>query len=394
MTTLFPWLADPDWSRGVTEQLEWKTDVLQSPTGAEQRISRRLSPRRTFEFTTLVHDTGRQRFENMLWQGCAGTWAMPVYPDVFALPAAVSSGVAALSIPTAGRDFTVGGTVLLKTDESPAATSRMVTIAGIAGNVLQLASPLTDNWPAGSLVYPVRKAVLTEPPSLSRLTGSATTAQVRFRIAEHNAFSDAPVLTQYRGHPVLESETDWGESVSGSYQPLIRELDNSSSIPYRLDTAGRPFWRQTHNWFTVNRQAQTSLRQLLWYLRGRQRPIWVPGQTLDFSPRSAISGNSVDVVEAGFTELGIRPGHRDICILLADGTRYYRRIAAVSLVSGAERLVLDGDAINTGSHPIVSISLMTLARQDTDSVSWEHVTDADGVARVATTFTGVRDELE
>lgn len=394
MTTLFPWLADPDWSRGVTETLEWKTDVLQSPTGAEQRISRRLSPRRTFEFTTLVHDTGRQRFENMLWQGCAGTWVMPVYPDVFALPAAVSSGVTALSIPTAGRDFTVGGTVLLKTDESPAATSRMVTIAGIAGNVLQLASPLTDNWPAGSLVYPVRKAVLTEPLSLSRLTGSATTAQVRFRIAEHNAFSDAPVLTQYRGHPVLESETDWGESVSGSYQPLIRELDNSSSIPYRLDTAGRPFWRQTHNWFTVNRQAQTSLRQLLWYLRGRQRPIWVPGQTLDFSPRSAISGNSVDVVEAGFTELGIRPGRRDICILLADGTRYYRRIAAVSLVSGAERLVLDGDAINTGSHPIVSVSLMTLARQDADSVSWEHVTDADGVARVATTFTGVRDELE
>ncbi|EOY8031159.1 hypothetical protein RCE97_02040 [Klebsiella pneumoniae] len=394
MTTLFPWLADPDWSRGVTETLEWKTDVLQSPTGAEQRISRRLSPRRTFEFTTLVHDTGRQRFENMLWQGCAGTWAMPVYPDVFALPAAVSSGVTALSMPTAGRDFTVGGTVLLKTDESPAATSRMVTIAGIAGNVLQLASPLTDSWPAGTLVYPVRPAVLAEPPSLSRLTDTATTAQVRFRIAEHNAFSDAPVVTQYRGHPVLESETDWGESVSGSYQPLIRELDNSSSIPYRLDTAGRPFWRQTHNWFTVNRQAQTSLRQLLWYLRGRQRPIWVPGQTLDFSPRSAISGNSVDVVEAGFTELGIRPGRRDICILLADGTRYYRRIAAVSLVSGAERLVLDGDAINTGSHPIVSVSLMTLARQDTDSVSWEHVTDADGVARVATTFTGVRDELE
>ncbi|EJG2382498.1 hypothetical protein AM381_RS20220 [Raoultella ornithinolytica] len=394
MTTFFPWMADPDWSRGVTETLEWKTDVLQSPTGAEQRISRRLSPRRTFEFTTLVHDTGRQRFENMLWQGCAGTWAMPVYPDVFALPAAVSSGVTALSMPTAGRDFTVGGTVLLKTDESPAATSRMVTIAGIAGNVLQLASPLTDSWPAGTLVYPVRPAVLAEPPSLSRLTDTATTAQVRFRIAEHNAFSDAPVLTQYRGHPVLESETDWGESVSGSYQPLIRELDNSSSIPYRLDTAGRPFWRQTHNWFTVNRQAQTSLRQLLWYLRGRQRPIWVPGQTLDFSPRSAISGNSVDVLEAGFTELGIRPGRRDICILLADGTRYYRRIADVSLVSGAERLVLDGDAINTDSHPIVSVSLMTLARQDTDSVSWEHVTDADGVARVATTFTGVRDELE
>lgn len=394
MTTLFPWLADPDWSRGMTETLEWKTDVLQSPTGAEQRISRRLSPRRTFEFTTLVHDTGRQRFENMLWQGCAGTWAMPVYPDVFALPAAVSSGTTVLSIPTPGRDFSVGGTVLLKTDESPDATSRMATVAAMTGDALQLVSPLTDNWPAGSLVYPVRPAVLTEPPSLSRLTDTATSAQVRFRIAEHNAFSDAPVLTQYRGHPVLETETDWSESVSASYQPLIRELDNSSGIPYRLDTAGRPFWKQTHSWFNVNRQAQMSLRQLLWYLRGRLRPIWVPSQMLDFSPMSAISGHSVDVIEAGFTELGIRPGRRDICILLADGSRHYRRITAVSLVSGVERLVLDGDAISADQHQIVSVSLMTLVRQDADSVSWEHVTDADGVARVATTFTGVRDELE
>lgn len=318
---------------------------------------------------------------------------MPVYPDVFALPAAVSSGATALSIPTSGRDFSVGGTVLLKTDESPDATSRMATVAAMTGDVLQLVSPLTDSWPAGSLVYPVRPAVLTEPPSLSRLTDTATSAQVRFRIAEHNTFSDAPVLTQYRGHPVLETETDWSESVSASYQPLIRELDNSSGIPYRLDTAGRPFWRQTHNWFTVNRQAQTSLRQLLWYLRGRQRPIWVPSQMLDFSPTSAISGHSVDVIEAGFTELGIRPGRRDICILLADGTRYYRRIIAVSLVSGVERLVLDGDAISAGQHQIVSISLMTRP-PDADSVSREHVTDADGVARVATTFTGVRDELE
>ncbi|MFT0699365.1 MULTISPECIES: phage tail protein [Enterobacteriaceae] len=394
MTTLFPWLADPDWSRGVTETLEWKTDVLQSPTGAEQRISRRLSPRRTFEFTAMLYDTARQRFEHMLWQGCAGTWAMPVYPDVYALQVAVSSGATALSIPTAGRDFTVGGTVLLKTDESPDATSRMATIAGMTGDALQLGSPLTDNWPAGSLVYPVRPAVLTEPPSLSRLTDTAMTAQVRFRIAEHNTFSDLPVLTQYRGHPVLESETDWGESVSGSYQPLIRELDNGSSVPFRIDTAGRPFWRQTHNWFTVNRPAQTSLRQLLWYLRGRQRPIWVSGQMLDFSPTTGIHGNSVDVVGVGFVGPGICQGRRDVCILLADGSRHYRRITAVFRVNGAERLVFDGNAITADQHQIVSISLMTLARQDTDSVSWEHMTDADGVARAATTFTGVRDELE
>jgi hypothetical protein len=134
-------------------------------------------------------------------------------------------------------------------------------------------------------VYPVRPAVLTEPPSLSRLTDTATTAQVRFRIAEHNAFSDAPVLTQYRGHPVLESETDWGESVSGSYQPLIRELDNGSSVPFRIDTAGRPFWRQTHNWFTVNRPAQTPCASFCGTSGGVSARYGCPGRRWTFPRR-------------------------------------------------------------------------------------------------------------
>ncbi|QLV87848.1 phage tail protein [Citrobacter sp. RHBSTW-00678] len=395
MTTLIPWLADPEWSRGVTEMLEWKTDVLQSPTGAEQRISRRLSPRRSFEFTVLLYDTDRQRFENTLWQGYAGVWAMPVFPDVFALPVAVHSGAVSLAVPTTGRDFSVGGTALLKSGEAFGATSRQVTVAGITPDAIQLAVPLTDSWPAGSLIYPVRPAVLTEPPSLSRLTDTVMTAQVRLRIGEHTAFSDTPVLAQYRGHPVLESETDWSDAVSSSYQPLLRELDNGSSVPYRLDTAGRPFWQQTHNWTLSGRTAQYSLRQLLWFLRGRQRAIWVPHGTSDFTPVSGINGNAFDIAEAGFAELGVRPGRRDIRILLADGTRHYRRVTAVTLAgSGTERIAIDGSTLSASRSQILSVSLMTLARQDQDSVSWDHVTDADGVARVSTTFTGVRDELE
>ena len=57
----FLWQVEPDWTNGITETLEWKTDILQSYSGAEQRIARRLSPRRTFEFTILINGNERAR---------------------------------------------------------------------------------------------------------------------------------------------------------------------------------------------------------------------------------------------------------------------------------------------------------------------------------------------
>ena len=45
-----PLPLSPNWSHGITETLEWKTNVHQSQTGAEQRVAMRLTPRRTFEF--------------------------------------------------------------------------------------------------------------------------------------------------------------------------------------------------------------------------------------------------------------------------------------------------------------------------------------------------------
>ncbi|AGF89702.1 hypothetical protein SP099_00290, partial [Salmonella phage FSL SP-099] len=43
----------PNWKDGVTERIEWQTDVMISESGAEQRRPIRLHPRRSFEATFL-----------------------------------------------------------------------------------------------------------------------------------------------------------------------------------------------------------------------------------------------------------------------------------------------------------------------------------------------------
>ena len=64
------WTFPPNWNSPIKETLEWLTDVLQSPSGAEQRRALRLAPRRSFTFEVLVHQAQRTRAD--LWAHVLG----------------------------------------------------------------------------------------------------------------------------------------------------------------------------------------------------------------------------------------------------------------------------------------------------------------------------------
>lgn len=393
---LSPWLIEPDWQDGIKETLEWKTDVLPSPTGAEQRIARRLSPRRTFEFSIIIGNNDRQRFENTLFAAGAAEWAMPVFADIAVLSAEHPAGTTQITVSTVGRDFTVGGAVLLMSGLGLSADVGLATVTAISASAITLNAPLPVIWPAGSLLYPVRPAVLTDPPALTRYTDSLMSAQIRFRVTEHNAHSDSiQALPVYRHHPVLEPASDWSEQITSQYLRMLQELDNGSGIPVRMDTARRAFLLMSHHWTSVGREQQAALRRLFYFLRGRQRAIWVSSGCSDFTPVSGLANGTIDVEYAAFAELGVVNGRCDLRIQLTDGTHLYRRITGVAIIDDAvERLALDGDHITVDLNQIVSISYLTLCRQESDSVAWQHVTDADGLATISTMFRGVRDELE
>lgn len=381
------WLPEPDWSEGVTETLEWLTRIYESPTASEQRVAVRLSPRRTFEFKIMLDGVDRQRWENRLAGNGSGVWLMPVFPDVAVLATAIGAGDTTIYLDTAGRDFQPGSAVLLRHGDAVDA----VEIADVAADVIELAEPPSQSWPAGTRLWPARRAVLTDPPAISRITDDVINARVRLRINESNpAPENAGALALYRGQPVLTVSSDWSQDVSAEYQRLQQLLDNSTGIPLITDTAGRTFVAEAHAWVQIGRDGQRRLRELLFWLRGRQRVLWVPGKSADLTPL-AVAGNVLDVVA---TDYELQLGRRDIQIRLHDGQTLYRRITGVTVDGDAERLALDGDELDVNAGAIKSISFMRLCRLNSDAVSWQHVTDADGLATIDIVFREVRDELE
>ena len=390
----FLWQVEPDWTNGITETLEWKTDILQSYSGAEQRIARRLSPRRTFEFSILINGNERARFENKLAYVGGNSWYFPIFTDVTYLETNVDLNTTVLPCNTTGRDFVslslVGSEMCIRDRNQ----SALLEVVDVNENSITLINPLKLRFNAGACIYPVRLAVLTDVPKLTHYNDDLLSAQIRFRISEHNAFSnDISYLPIYRHFPVLTMYPDWSESLKGQYERFLIELDNGSSIPTRLDTAKLPFWVQEFRWFVTDRTEQMLLRKLFYYLTGSQKCIWVSTQISDFNV-IAVNGQILDIENVGFYEIGLMPGRKDVVITLCNGDVLYRRIETVAAVSDEiERLLLN-DSINVNTEDILSVSFLTLCRLDSDSVSWEHVTDADGLANITCSFRGIRDELE
>lgn len=388
------WSFMPDWSEDVTENLEWLTRVHQSVTAAEQRIARRLSPRRTFEFKVIFSEVERQLFESALYGYGSRVWSLPIFTDYARLLQPVQQGAVELPINTVGYDFSVGGRAILMTGSN----KEMVEITALEPSKITVKRPIVGNYDQSfTAIYPLRSAVLTDMPQVRRLSDNVSTAQIRLQLHEHNAWSDdVSHLPTYRNHPVLEPTSEWSEDITAQYARLIKTLDNETGLPYYLDTANKAMQITANRFLASGREEQRKLRNLFYYLRGRQRAIWVATSSTDVTPVGDIVGKTLDIAYINYTgALQKQTGRQDVRIECTGGRIFYRRIVSSSVINSAtERLAFDGDTLNIKQAEILKISYLTLSRLESDTVSWVHHTDADGAATVTVSFRGLRDELE
>lgn len=390
---IVPWAFAPDWSANITERLEWLTDVLSNPQGAEQRRALRISPRRSLDATMLVEGAERALFDLALAGWGRRVWAIPIWYDVQELAADLAAGSMRINCAVELREFRTGGLAMLRGDT--AFDTEAVEILAIDAAGLQLKRATQQRWPAGSRLYPVRTARIASIDS-KRLTDKHNRAQLTFDLAEPSDWSAALPVTMYRGRPVFELRPDESEDLTLNYERLLQTLDNSSALPTVTDTAGKNFSVQQHRWFLGGRQERAAWRSLAYGLRGRAKSVWVPTHALDLTLTKPASGSLLTVERIGYARFGIKTqGRQDIRIELHSGAVIYRRITAAAEDGPTESLSLDADlpgVINPAD--VYRISFMALCRAADDALELNHVTDAAGLAKASITWRGLRDDLE
>ena len=390
-----PWTIRPDWKDGVTERLQWLTDVLISQDGAEQRRRLRQAPRRVIEarFTLLRDD--RRLYDSYMAGPQAGAWRVPLWweRNRLVLPADATSR--SLTFHFAGSEIAPGDTVMVVGDDP--FTYDLALVSGVGDGGVVLATKLARSWPAGAAVYPTKRAVLIGTQSGTRRSDDAFEAALQFQVIEPNDFA-AAALDAYQGVPVLPMAPDWATDTTMEHQRMLALFDNQTGVLVQRDTALRAFCVQQFYYTARGRDQMAALRSVLHYLAGRLRPAWVPTfmRDFDFVPggQHAAGSDFVTVRRSGYADLGTvgpvgsHTGRSVLLIHFRDGTLALYAVAGYVLTDAAsETIQLDRPLDRLASAAtVLRMSFVQVMRQDQDEVTLLHVTDIDGATQMTTTF--------
>lgn len=382
------WGWRPDWSDGIRDRLEWKTDITPLADGAEQRMAVRIGARRTYEFSVLVQGRDRRHLEAALWATGADAWAVPMWHDARDLAAPLPSGSGAIPMATAGTEFAPGVDVLVLGHDPRQFES--LTVADVTPTHLLLANTTAQDWPAGSRVVPTRAGRLEGAQRMRRFTGDANySARLTFELLDpwDGTPEASPVL--YRGAPVLELAPEWSTGLELDLSRDLEELDSLTGGWLVRDRTGLPIAAQKMGWVFTTPSERAAWLRLLAHLRGRWQALWVPTWTDDFRVLTASgSGSStLTVAWGGYAEhLAGMPGRQDIRLQLRNGTVVYRRIvAAVEVSSTAEQLTLDAPlGVDVQPQQVAQVSFLALCRNNADAAELSHWTGE--VSRASVTW--------
>lgn len=381
--TLPVWTVRPNWKGGILERLEWLTDVLTSSTGAEQRRALRLSPRRSVEITINPTQNERTFVDLLLHKLGSNDWLFPLWFDKARLSVAAELGAERIEFDNTFREFTDGGLALIYKDTF---TWEVISIGGQDSTGLDLDVPLDAAWGKNIAVYPLRQARLQNETELRALSSRVGESVLLWTMVEANDYPEAmPDAQAFEGMPVLTIAPNRSQDITLNHVRLAVDRDNQTGIPHRVDSAGRAFQVQSHSWMVVGREAQSEFRSMLYWLRGRQRALWLPSFNEDIvtSRASALASTNLDIQKIGMAYAGgVIPG-RDV--VRVNGTP--ARITALGAPQSPQEERLRIGAGLTAAVPAGRRgSFMSPARLNQDAIEIMHHADTNGAMECSTTF--------
>lgn len=385
-----PWTIMPDWSNGVTETLIWLTDVLQGQSAAEQRRQLRVTPRRQIEFDFICQGPERTLLDLAISQGGAAQWLVPLFFDISYTTAQYNAGSTTIGIDTTYTEFLAGTQVLIYGD---AFNYEVKTIQSLSNSTMTFSAVTSKSWPKGTAVYPLRAGMLTDQPTPSKLTSRVMQGTMRFQMTGNNGFAPAfEYGDAYNGFPVLPLGGNERDGIDVGWERMILDLDGDTGIVTRTDTSGFAFTLQKLSRMVVGKAAHSTIRSLLYALRGQLIPVWLPTFAEDLTLVSSTLGGYINVRMCGYTQYGTGVvGRRDVMMEMFDGTRYYFALSGSQVIdANTEQINISMASFGKTITPdaVKRISFMSLSRQSTDSIDILHHTDNMGVAEVVLSFRG------
>jgi hypothetical protein len=381
------WVIRPDWNNGITERLEWLTDVLTANNGNEQRVRLRKNARRTLEMAWLVQGQRAMMADTLLTGWGSRKYCVPVWMELDRAAAPISAGATSITVTDAAlKDYAVGGYVVLWADETKA---EAIEIAAIAGNTLTLKTPVANSYPAGTSICPALLGRIDGDVQVRHIRADALAGIVRFLDEAATDRQAAEIGPTWQGYAVLDERPDYSEDQASTWSRTLEVLDSLTGMMMVDDTTGFPVIRRTYAWVLNGRQAIDRWKKWAAARAGRLTALWLPSFMDDMEIVQDVQSTdtSITVRNALNARYGVgMPNRTAIRIETTSGQVFHRRITSMTeTAAGNEQLVMDSSlGVLVPVSSIRRAMWISLVRLESDAVEIHYETDS--IARIQATF--------
>jgi len=330
-----------NWNAPVRETLSFLTDIFTSNSGREQRRAQRRFPRRDITFDFLVSRTSTRALMSAL--NIRSEEFMRV-PDFTVPPAYLAEGAAAGSTTLQiyaprswmSEDQLVGFVNGFDTFSESVSVPISVTDFSDdfnedfgSGGIFNIScSPLSRDWPAGTMIYPLTTGRITDALDATFNTDTVASGNVSFR--EKRAVPNLSTITPTRfvGFDVFEFEPNWSSRPRVVFSAPSDEIDFSRGVTKTFKPISFNSRSIQFSYLGINRDRAESLRDFFIRQKGRQGEFWCPSFVSDMEVTIGVAAGSVALRVLG-TDIADHfddTVHKAVCVNFSDGTKHYAQI--------------------------------------------------------------------
>ena len=370
----------PNWRYSYEVEYEFKTEIITSRSGREQRRGLRQSPRKTVSFTATPHHAEMRRLQRAL-QG----WR----DNVIVLPELTRMGV--LALPSLGNSVTLreappswvqpGLQVVLAHKGRYEARE----VASVSGNAVRFTGSSPEQWPAGSKLHPGLAGRLDENIGTRRLTDQVVSASIVFKEDPGTTpvIPAPPAPVVFNGIEAFLTPFNWGDSVTDQYESL-REVVDYGWGRVKSFTPQRTNYRVMKvNFLGLSSEKSQALIDFFLRCEGQRKEFYMPTGNADLALTAVGYEGAASIRFAGtdiLTDHATDVVNKAIAIYMKTGEVHLHVVTEIAIQEDAlgrdTMLRIDPplhDTISTDS--VQRVSWMPVCRHASDTLTVEWVTD-------------------
>lgn len=386
------WPFEIDWAAGMTEVFEFSTNVIESRTGREQRISNRRNFRRRLSYNhTFLTNQESSDYQAILMSRQNNPALVPQWHLAMVIAAAAPSDSNTFTLASAPTPDIVSGIAVLLVSGGK---QQLSFIQIVEGNVITLED--NSNFPvmSGALLVPGVNAIIDQNLSSTRPSASYTQALAGFRVLpqeDWRELSDRPQPGNWIAF-IADAGHLWATYINRAAAldvryPLYWPDPGRFDFPIPTFTVGtetrelidrRPNWSTAlaledawnydivsydagpitpmggavqgtrvvkATWTFFSQEDRRDFESLLKRLNGRRTAVWIPSWTRDFEMVQDMGAANIVAVRTNqFINEGLfSRSNVGLCLEAKSGGLLCARVSSVSINGDVTTLILDRD---------------------------------------------------